>query len=150
VNSNNLLALNVSKLKEIKGMNNAQMSRKALEGGFKLHSSTVKNIVEMGHDFRSEKLDALGYVFDIEPAFLLWSAGFDNDGKPIGVGNNVPLSAVKWAVKKITLALSHMEIDDLDFQATATAAVIKVAADKDFDAADIEWQKQLANYQPRP
>lgn len=141
--------MNIARLKVIKAINDAQICKKAKEGGFSIHPTTLSNIMKGSSGFGSEKLDAIAYAFDLEPAHMLWSAGFNDDGQPIGIGNTVPLSTVKWAVKKITLGLSYSGIDDLEFKSSSIAIVMKIASELGYEAADLEWQKLLAEYQPK-
>ena len=134
----------------IKGLNKAAISRMAKERGHSLHKSTLTNIEELLTSPTLDKLNALSRVFEIEPAFLLWEKGFDMDGQPIGVGDSVPLSTVMWSVKKVALGCSNLQIDDLEFQSLATAAVLNAATKGGYDAGQDEWEKQLTDYQRLP
>lgn len=132
----------------VKGLNKANISKLAKEQGFSLHKSTLTNIEEQLTSPTLDKLNALSSVFGVEPAYLLWEKGFDNDGQPIGSGSSIPLSTITWSVKKVLLGCSTLEIDDLNFQSTATSAVLKKATEEGYEAAQSEWERQLANYQP--
>lgn len=137
---------NIIKLMQVKGINKAKMTIKAKQGGYSLHSTTIKNILENEHDTTLTKLEAMAYALGVDATMLLWEQGFDDDGRPIGANANIPLDVLTWAVKKVMLSSSYMQIDDLDFQSHAIAAVAKVACDKGTDFGAMEFEKQLALY----
>lgn len=145
--SSNILIANVKKLQAVKGYNNAEVCNRAKNGGHSIHQTTLKNILS-GKSFGPDKLDAIACAFELEPCYILWDKGIDDEGQPIGVGSSVSLSTVNWAVKKVALALNFNRIDDLDFEAEAISKLIKVASSKGKNEAELEWTKLLTEYSP--
>ena len=108
-----ILSKNGVQLRSIKGWNNADIVRSALENkGIKIHASTVSNILDKGKPFSSGTVDALSAAFCVSPVDLLNPLGFDENGKPVGREIVYPEDAINYSIYKVLNIVKKLEISD--------------------------------------